>query len=402
MLDEETIKSISIENEKKIILLIMDGVGGVPDKDNKTELEFANTPNMDKLARNSALGLTHPVGMGITPGSGPAHLSIFGYDPIKHLIGRGVLEAAGIDFPLTTKDLAARANFATKDSSNIILDRRAGRIPTEKNQELCKKLQQNINKIDDTEIIICSGKEHRFVVIFRGDGLEEPLSDADPEQIGLKQKYTKALDSKAEKSSRIANEFIDKVSEVLKEEKKANTCLLRGIAKVPPIPSMKELFKLKPAAIAVYPMYRGLARLVGMDILGAGESIEDEINCLKKNYDKYNFFYIHIKKTDSYGEDGNFENKVKIIEEVDRLLPEILSLQPDVLTITSDHSTPAVLASHSWHPNPFLLHAPYIRKNDVTAFNEKECLKGSLGIFHSIEAMPLMLASALKLKKYGA
>ena len=402
MLPDEIMKKITVSNKKKIVLLIIDGVGGVPLKDGKTELEYADTPNLDKLAQESALGLTHPVSIGITPGSGPAHLSVFGYDPIKHAIGRGVLEAAGIDFPLTKQDLAARANFATKDQNNIILDRRAGRIPTEKNQELCEKLQETITKIDDVEIIIRSGKEHRFVVVFRGDGLEEPVSDADPEQTGLRQKYTEPLDSKAEKSASIVNKFIDRVSEALKNEEKANTCLLRGIAKVPPISSMQELFKLKPAAIATYPMYRGLARLVGMDILDAGETIQDEINCLKENYTDYDFFYLHIKKTDSYGEDGNFDSKVKIIEEVDGVLPDILPLKPEVLVITSDHSTPSALSGHSWHPNPFLLYTKYIRKNNVKAFNENECLKGSLGIFHSVDVMPLMLASAMKLKKYGA
>lgn len=357
MLSEEIMKELTVTNDKKIILLIMDGVGGLPAKNSKTELEYARTPNMDKLAKKSALGLTYPVGVGITPGSGPAHLSVFGYDPLKHVIGRGVLEAAGIDFHLTNSDLAARANFATMDKNKIITDRRAGRIPTEKNQELCKKLQEKINKIDDVEVIIRPGKEHRFVAIFRGRGLDEPLTDADPQQTGLKLKYTQALEPKAEKSAGIINKFIDKVSEVLKDEEKANTSLLRGIAKVPSIPPMQELFKLKPAAIATYPMYRGLARLVGMDVLDAGETIQDEIKCLKDNYTNYDFFYVHIKKTDSYGEDGNFDNKVKIIQEVDKVIPDILSLQPDVFVITSDHSTPALLSGHSWHPNPLLLHA---------------------------------------------
>ena len=402
MLSEEIIKKITVQNEKKIILLIMDGVGGLPGKDGRTELEHAKTPNLDKLAKVSALGLTHAVAPGITPGSGPAHLSVFGYDPVENIIGRGVLEASGIDFPLTGKDMAARANFATMDQNKIIADRRAGRIPTEKNQELCKKLQEEINKIDGVEIIIKPGKEHRFVIIFRGEGLEEGLSDADPQQTGLKQKYTEALTPEADKSARIANKFIDRVSEVLKDEEKANTCLLRGIAKVPPITPMQELFKLRPAAIATYPMYRGLARLVGMDIPDAGETIGDEIKCLKENYKEYDFFYLHIKKTDSYGEDGNFDAKVKIIEEVDSIIPDILSLDPDVLAITADHSTPAILSGHSWHPNPFLLHTEFIRKNEVSAFNEQECLKGSLGIFYSIDAMPLMLASAMKLIKYGA
>jgi len=402
MLAENIIESLSVKNERKIILIIMDGVGGLPLDNGKTELENANTPNLDKLAKDSALGLTYPVDIGITPGSGPAHLSVFGYDPIKHVIGRGVLEAAGIDYPLTEKDLAARANFATEDENGIIVDRRAGRIPTEKNIELCKILQEKIKKIDDIEVTIKPGKEHRFVVIFRGEGLNEPVSDADPQKTGLKIKYAEALRSEAKKSADIVNKFIDFTREVLKGEDRANSVLLRGISKVPPIPSMQKLFKLTPAAIATYPMYRGLARLVGMEILDAGETIEDEIECLKKNYDKYDFFYLHVKKTDSYGEDGNQENKIKVIEEFDKILPEILNLKPDVLAITSDHSTPCILSAHSWHPNPFLLYTKYIRKTEVNGFNETECLKGSLGIFYSIDVMPLLLASALKLKKYGA
>ncbi|MDD5065672.1 MAG: 2,3-bisphosphoglycerate-independent phosphoglycerate mutase [bacterium] len=402
MLSEEIMKELSIPNEKKIVLLVMDGVGGLPHKNGLTELEAAKTPNLDKLAEESALGLTHPIGVGITPGSGPSHLAIFGYDPVRYNIGRGVLEALGLDIHLTNKDLAARANFATKDGNGLITDRRAGRIPTEKNQELCARLQEEIKKIDDVEIIIKHGKEHRFVVLFRGEGLHDGLTDADPQKEGSKVKYTEPLVPEAKKSAVIINKFIDRVGEILKNETKANTALLRGIARVPHIPTMNDLFKLKPGAIATYPMYRGLARLVSMDILKTGETIADEIATLKENYSKYDFFYVHVKKTDSYGEDGNFENKVKIIEETDKIIPDILALNPDVLAVTSDHSTPSLLAGHSWHPNPFLLHGRFIRKSPVTRFTEAECLKGSLGIFYSIDAMPLMLASALKLAKYGA
>ncbi len=402
MLSEQIFKEMIVKNEKKIILMIMDGVGGLPMKDGKTELEYASTPNLDKLAKKSCMGLTNPVAIGVTPGSGPAHLAVFGYDPVKHEIGRGVLEALGIGLHLTSNDLPARANFATKDDNDIILDRRAGRIPTEKNIELCKKLSEKIKKIDDVEVIIKPGREHRFVVVFRGEGLEGPLADADPQKEGLKIKYAEAENPKAKKSAKIVNKFIDMVSEVLKDEKPANTCLLRGISKVPSVPVMSELFGLTPAAIATYPMYKGLARLVGMEVLDAGETIEDEIKTLKQNYKKFDFFYVHIKKTDSYGEDGNFDNKVKIIEEVDKFIPDILGLRPDVFVITGDHSTPALLSGHSWHPNPFLLKSDYIRPDKAERFTESECLKGSLGQFYSVDAMPLMLANALKLKKFGA
>jgi len=401
VLSEEIIKELAIKNENKIILIVLDGVGGLPYKMGKTELEYANTPNLDKLAKNSALGLTYPVAIGITPGSGPSHLSLFGYDPVKYNIGRGILEALGLGLELTQDDLPARANFATlKDG--IIVDRRAGRIPTEKNQELCEKLSKNIKKIEDVEVIIKPGKEHRFVVVFRGKGLESGVSDADPQKEGLKIKYAQALKKEAEKSARIVNKFIDLVTDLLKNEEKANTCLLRGIDKVPPIPKMSEIFKLNPCAIATYPMYKGLAKLVGMEVLEAGETLSDQVNTLKKYYNNFDFFYFHIKKTDSYGEDGNFDEKVKIIEEFDKILPEILSLDPSVVVITGDHSTPSILKGHSWHPNPFLLYSKYVFTTDSSRFTEKECLKGSLGQFYSINAMPLMLANSLKLKKFGA
>jgi len=403
MVNEEIIKSLAIKTESKIVLLVADGIGDLPSENNKTVLEKAFIPNLNKLASKSACGLTDPISCGITPGSGPAHLSLFGYDPIKYQIGRGVLEALGIGMELTSRDLACRGNFATMDDeSGIITDRRAGRIATELNEKLCKIMQGKINQIGDVEIIIRPGKEHRFVVVFRGDGLEDALSDADPQKVGEKIKFAEPLDSKAKKSVETVNEFIKQATEVLKEHHPANTVLLRGFAKHPGLPTMKELFKLTPAAIATYPMYKGLATLVGMDILEAGESLSDEFKTLQDNFSKYDFFYLHIKKTDSYGEDGNFEQKVKVIEEVDKYIPEVLALKPDVLVVTGDHSTPAALKGHSWHPNPFMLFSKYIRVDEVKQFNEKECVKGGLGRFSAVDVLPLMMANALKLQKFGA
>jgi len=401
MVSESIIKEISIKTDSKILLLVMDGVGGLP-LDGKTEMERAETPNLDNLASRSICGLTDAIGYGITPGSGPSHLALFGYDPLKYLIGRGVLEALGIGVELTPKDMAARGNFATMDSKGIIVDRRAGRIPTEKNREICALLSKKIEKIKGVRILIRPGKEHRFVVIFRGEGLNGPLSDADPEKNGEKAKPARALSARAKKAEEVANSFIKKANEVLKSQHPANTVLLRGISKVPRIPSMGELFKLSPAAIATYPMYKGLARLVGMEVLQTGESIGDEVKTLRENFGEYDFFYLHIKQTDSSGEDGNLEKKVRIIEEVDKFIPEILDLGFDVIAITSDHSTPSLLKSHSWHPNPFLLHSKFIRVDGVKRFTERECSKGSLGRFPAVNAMPLMLANGLKLKKFGA
>ncbi len=401
MVPYNILKTLVEKTESKIVLLVMDGIGGLPNKKGKTEIEIANTPNLDYLTKNSICGVTDPINYGITPGSGPAHLALFGYDPMEYEIGRGVLEALGIGLHLTSKDLASRANFATLKDGKIV-DRRAGRISTEKNIELCELLQRQIKRVDDVEVIIKPGKEHRFVVIFRGEGLEGHISDADPQKEGLPPKSAIALERNGKKSAAIVNKFINQVNSVLKGHLPANTCLLRGIAKVPPIPSMSDLFKLTPCAIATYPMYKGLARLVGMEVIEGAKDIKEEFNILKENYIKYDFFYIHIKKTDSFGEDGNVEEKIKVIEKVDRYIPEILNLKPDVFVVTADHSTPCELKSHSWHPNPVVLYSRFIRKDNVKRFSERTCVNGGLGRFPAKEIMILMLAYALKLKKFGA
>lgn len=401
MIPEAEIKKLAVKTDSKIVLLVIDGLGGLPGLEEKTELEAANSPNLDTLAKSSVCGATIPVSYGITPGSGPAHLSLFGYDPLRYEIGRGVLESLGIGLELSAKDLTARGNFATMDKDKIIVDRRAGRISDKENKRICSILQSKITKIEDVEILIKPGKEHRFVILFRGDGLET-VNDTDPQQTERKARKAEAQRTEQKKSALLINKFVDLTNEILEKEPKANTVLLRGISKYPTIPSMGDLFKLKSAAIAVYPMYRGLAKLVGMEILDAGTTIEDEFNILKENFSAYDFFYIHIKKTDSYGEDGNRENKIKVIEEVDRFIPQLLNLNPDVLVITADHSTPAFLKGHSWHPNPFLLYSKFIRPDELKNFSEKKCVKGGLGIFSAVEAMPLMLANALKLNKFGA
>jgi len=402
MVNEEIMKSLAIKTESKIVLLVADGIGDIPSKNNKTVLETALIPNLDKLASKAVCGLTDPISCGITPGSGPAHLSLFGYDPIKYQIGRGVLEALGVGMELTPYDLACRGNFATLSEEGIITDRRAGRIATALNEKICKIMQDKIKRIGEVEVIITPGKEHRFVVVFRGKGLEEGLSDADPQVVGEKIKFAEPLQPGAKKTAEVINEFIRKATEVLKEHYPANTVLLRGFAKHPGLPTMSELFKLSPAAIATYPMYKGLAKLVGMKILETGESIKEEFETLKENFEKYDFFYLHIKKTDSYGEDGKFEEKVKVIEEVDKFIPEVLNLKPDVLVVTGDHSTPTLLKAHSWHPNPFILFSSYIRVDEIDRFNERACARGGLGRFSAVDALPLMMANALKLKKFGA
>ena len=424
---EQLFQKISIENEKKMVMVVLDGLGGLPVQ-GKTELETAATPNIDSLASVSELGLTHPIGIGITPGSGPAHLSLFGYDPLKYEIGRGILEALGVGIAVGKRDVTVRGNFATLEDGRIT-DRRAGRIPTEKNRELVAYLNERIRKIDDVDIRLYSGEEHRFVLVMSGEGLSDALSDADPEIVGQPIRYAEPKNEEARKTSDIVNQFIDRLTAELHDFHPANTCLLRGFAKYPAIPSMNDLFRLKPAAIATYPMYRGLAQLVGMEILETGRTIEEEIETLKGNFSRFDFFFVHVKKTDSYGEDGNFLNKVKVIEEFDRWLPAILELAPDVLVITGDHSTPAAMKSHSWHPNPFLIHAAYQRRRDLNTrfpdatakrnggrsavgkgaaamnlgkFGESSCVGGVLGNFSAVDILPLMMANALKFKKFGA
>jgi 2,3-bisphosphoglycerate-independent phosphoglycerate mutase len=399
---EELFRKISIENEKKMVLLVLDGLGGLPLK-GKTELETAQTPNLDLLAAESELGLSHPIAPGITPGSGPAHLSLFGYDPLKYEIGRGILEALGVGVTVGKRDVAVRGNFATLENG-LISDRRAGRIATEKNREIIAHLQVKIKQIEDVQIGLYSGEEHRFVLVLTGDGLSGQLTDADPEAAGLPIMYARAKDEGAGKTARIINLFIDRLTAELKDFHPANTCLLRGYAQYPAIPHLKDLFRLKTAAIAVYPMYKGLAQLVGMDILETGRTIEDQVNTLKKYYADYDFFFVHIKKTDSYGEDGNFAGKVSVIEEFDSWLPAVLEMVPDVLVITGDHSTPALLKGHSWHPNPVLIKSALQRQGMEPAakFSEKECAKGILGNFNAMDVLPMMMANALKFKKYGA
>jgi 2,3-bisphosphoglycerate-independent phosphoglycerate mutase len=401
MIPEEVLHSLVVQTESKLLLVVIDGLGGLPIR-GKTELEAARHPNLDRLTSKAICGLIDPISYGITPGSGPSHLALFGYDPFRYEIGRGVMEALGIGLKLTKDDLTARGNFATVDERGVIVDRRAGRIATEKNQEICRFLQNEIKEIDGVQTSIYPGKEHRFVILFRGKELRDDLTDADPQKDGLEEKGTEGLSPEAIKTAEIVNHYLRRATEVLKPFHPANTILLRGFSKIPGIPTMVERFKLRPSAIATYPMYRGLARLVGMEPLETGETYRDEVETLKSHFHRYDFFYLHFKKTDSAGEDGDFKRKMRVIEEIDRFLPAILKLNPDVLVITGDHSTPALLKSHSWHPNPILLYSKYIRPDGIRRFTERHCQKGQLGRFPAVEILPLMLANGLKLKKFGA
>ncbi len=401
MIPEEILHSLAIQTDSKLVMVVIDGLGGLPVR-GKTELEAAKIPNLDRLASKSVCGLIDPISFGITPGSGPSHLALFGYDPFRYEIGRGVMEALGIGLKLGRNDLAARGNFSTVDEKGFIIDRRAGRISTERNREICQFLQKQIKEFKGVRISIYPGMEHRFVILFQGEGLRDDLTDTDPQKDGLKAKGTEGLSQEARRTAQIVNGYIERSTEVLKPFYPANTILVRGFSKIPNIPTMADRFRLRPAAIATYPMYRGLARMVGMEVLETGETVRDEVLALKKYFDQYDFFYLHFKKPDMAGEDGNFKAKVKALEEIDRIVPSILKVRPDVLVVTGDHATPSLLKSHSWHPNPVLFYSKYIRQDGVRRFTENHCQRGELGRFPAVDLIPLILANGLKLKKFGA
>lgn len=397
---ESLAKELAQINNSKIVLLVVDGLGGLP-QEGKTELERASHPNLDILASQGSCGLTDPVFPGITPGSGPAHLALFGYDPFKYQLGRGILEALGVGIEVGPTDLVARGNFATL-RNGLIVDRRAGRISTQTNQALCQKIQARLKFINGAEVTLTPGKEHRFVVRFRGDGLADALSDADPQKEGLPPLFTRPFSPEAEKASNVVNAFLNEVTRLLRDEPTANTVLLRGFSRFPSLPKVQELYKLRPLAIASYPMYQGLARLLGMDVEAVGPAASELAVSLKKRWADYDFFYLHFKKTDAAGEDGRFEAKVAAIEELDAAIPSILDLKPDVFCVTSDHSTPSLLKAHSWHPNPVVILSKAMPADGLESFTERHCSHGSLGRLPSLAVMPLLLASAGRLKKYGA
>ena len=397
----DLMRELSTPGQSKIVLLVMDGLGGLPGPDGLTELEAAHTPNLDKLAAEGISGLSYPVGPGITPGSGPGHLGLFGYEPLAWDIGRGVLEALGIDFKLGPDDLAARGNFCTVDpATGFITDRRAGRIAT----EVCERLVEKLRKIllPGVEVFVEPVKDYRFVLVLRGKQLADGLTETDPQVTGVPPLPVKATRPEAEAAAVLLNQWIAEARALLADEHPANSLNLRGLAKVPPIPLMPDTYKMGMAAIATYPMYRGIARLVGMDVLNGGETIEDEVAALREHWDAYDFFFFHVKKTDSNGEDGNFEGKKAVIEHVDDLLPDIVALKPNVLLVTGDHSTPCSLKSHSWHELPVLLWADFIRPDGVQQFGERAGMAGGLGHLRHVDLMPLMMAHAGRLVKYGA
>ena len=398
---------LTLKTNAKVALVVLDGVGDLATRDQGylTPLEAAATPNLDALSKDSAQGRMIPVAPGITPGSGPGHLALFGYDPLDFQVGRGVIEALGLGLDLRAGDVAARANFCTLNDKGIVTDRRAGRIDTKVCEELCADLAQKVKKVGDAEVIIKAGKGHRFVVVFRGKGLEGPLTDADPHREGLPVPSAEPVDAKsakAQKAARLVGQFYQAALPLIARKKPANGFLMRGIAHQPAIPSFQDRYGLRPGCIAVYPMYKGLAQLVGMTKLEGPQTIAEQFERYLAEYDNFDFFFIHYKYTDMYGEDGNFAAKRKAIEEFDAALPILLRKKPDVLAITGDHSTPCIIKGHSWHPQPVLLHSASSGADKLERFTETGANVGSLGVFEAKYLIRLMQANAKMFDKFGA
>jgi 2,3-bisphosphoglycerate-independent phosphoglycerate mutase len=395
--------ALALPEGGRIVLLVLDGLGGLPDADSGlTELEAAATPNLDRLARRAALGLQRPVGYGITPGSGPAHLSLFGYDPIRYNIGRGVLSALGVGFAVQPGDVAIRLNFATIDAAGNVIDRRAGRPSDDENRRLVQKLRENVGGPGGLQVFFESEKEHRAVLVLRGRQLSAALADTDPQTEGVPPLPVQALHADAGETAQLLQQVLNRAYEVLSDEAAANCILARGIDAYHPFPTFPERYRLNARAIAKYPMYRGVARLVGMEGARVPDSDEESVSVLEQEFDAYDFHFVHFKAMDSRGEDGVFEAKRKAIEAVDALLPRIEALRPDVLMITGDHSTPSQLRAHSWHPVPVMIVSPWTRPQPDATFGERACARGELGILPGQELMTLALAHAQRLTKYGA
>ena len=400
-MDIDLLRSLATPNDKKILLCVVDGLGGLPDPETRrTELETASLPNLDHLAAESACGMTMPVDYGVTPGSGPGHLALFGYDPLKYEVGRGVLEALGIDFDLQPVDVAARGNLCTLDAEGRISDRRAGRIDTATMVGLCERLREI--ELPGVELIVEPVVDYRWVLILRGEGLDDHLSQTDPEREGVKPLPVRALTPAAQATADIVNSFVEQAQAKLADQPVANGVLLRGFAKHPDFPPLPETTQMRAGAFAVYPMYRGLAKLVGMTVAPGGGSQQSQLDAMRKRWDEFDFCFYHFKRADAAGEDGNFQAKVEALEEFDSLVPQLRDLGAAVMMVAGDHSTPSQLAAHSWHPVPFLLSSTYGASDSIEAFNEPACSGGSLGLFPAKEALSLAMANAGRLLKFGA
>ncbi|MFN8547964.1 MAG: 2,3-bisphosphoglycerate-independent phosphoglycerate mutase [Candidatus Eisenbacteria bacterium] len=398
----ETYRALARKTASKIVLVVIDGLGGLPhpEFEHRTELEAAALPNLDRLARASACGLSTPIAPGITPGSGPSHLALFGYDPLRYDVGRGVLSALGIDFELTGGDVAARANFCTVDDEGRVLDRRGGRIPTEVCARLCARL--SAIRMPGIEFYIRPEMDYRAALVLRGSSLDGRLTDSDPLEDGQPPQAVQPLVPESMRTAEIVNAFLEQARNTLRDEYPANMLLVRGFSQHEGFPSLSEIWRLDPACLAVYPMYRGVSRLVGMKVLYAGTTLEDQVKALEANWQSHDFFFLHVKKTDSAAKQGDFARKVEVLEAVDTLMPRLEALAPDVLAVTGDHCTPSLTRAHSWHGVPTLIWSERCLPDGVSAFDERSVAGGSLNGMRHVDLLPLLMANAGKLQQYGA
>ena len=400
MIDSAELRDCYLNTPSKIVLLVVDGLGGLAHPDTGlSELETARLPHLDAMAQESACGLTTPVLPGVAPGSGPGHLALFGYDPLRHIIGRGALEALGIDVELRPGDVAARGNFCTVDAQGRLTDRRAGRIPTELSAPICARIDRI--ELEGVQVDVFPVQDYRFVLRLRGAGLSAAVAETDPQQTGVPALPARALNADAEHTANLVNQFVRQAGQLMAEEDRANMLLLRGFAQMPSLPPMGEVYRMNPAAIAAYPMYRGLATVAGMQVIPTGRHFADEVDTLRRNFADHDFFFIHYKPADAAGEDGDFDAKVRCLEELDPLIPAIRELAPDVFMVAGDHSTPAVTAGHSWHPVPFMLNSRLTRGEGVPAFDERNCRQGPIGSIPATNVMLMGMSHAGKMAKYG-
>lgn len=389
------------ESRSKIVVVVMDGLGGFADAEHGSELEEAETPNLDRLAAEGITGLGEPVAPGITPGSGPGHLALFGYDPEVFELGRGALSAAGLEFDLAPTDVAARGNLCTLDANGVITDRRAGRIPDSEARDVLELLSAEVH-LERAEVIWRHEKEHRVLVVLRGENLDPRVSDTDPQVSGVAPLGCRFLHPSAARTAALVVGLSAQVRSVLSGHPRVNGVLLRGFDRHRELPGFGERYGLRAAAVAIYPMYRGISRLVGMDVLGRPASLDDQLSILSGAWDDYDYFFFHHKATDSAGEDGNRPAKIAAIERLDAAIPAIRALHPDVLMVSGDHSTPTQMAAHSWHPVPVVIWGQRCGRDGTSRFGERWCLGGGLGIRPMKTMMPILLASAGRLQKYGA
>ena len=399
MIDFEYLDKVISSTKSKILMLVIDGLGGLPDKKSgKSELEVAKIPHLDQLSKISSCGIATPVFPGITPGSAPGHLGIFGYNPLKYLVGRGFLEATGIGIDLSPTQIAVRGNFCTYEKGKVV-DRRAGRISNEKCLDLVKLL--NKISVDGMKIHVYPVEGHRFVAIFDLDpSLISKISNDHLYEIDCTDIFCSIKKSEDQIFTNLVNDFIQKSLQILSDEKEANGILLRGFARETKLPDMRDQYKLNPIGISSYPMYIGLAKLLGMKSISVEKSLDKLVRAVEENFDNHDFFFMHYKDADTKGEDGDFEGKVKALEAFDQFVPRIMDLNFDVVVITGDHSTPAVLSGHSWHPVPLLIYSKDIGGDQVQSFSEKEFLNGQIGFVDSVNIMMLSLANSGKLKKF--